>query len=479
MTDPKVLIIGAGAAGIAAASRLLDRGLKNLVILEAKDRIGGRVHTVKFSDNVVELGAQWCHGEVNNIVYKLASKHNLLASSKNINDHTKHIFVNSLGEVLSQQETVEILRIYEKICDEEDEVDVEPGTSYGDYFTRVFYKEIDNNPLITKETAEQVLDWMHKYHNSIDCCDSWHKVSFARLKDYWTCEGDQLLNWKTNGYSKIFDLLVKRYPDPSKELPVFNKILFNKEVQLVDYTKNHVTVTTSDGSMYKVSNVIFTPSLGVLKEQHTTLFKPSLPERKIQAIKGLNIGVANKIFLEFPYRWWPENTGAFSLMWSDEQKKNFLKINGKDRFWLCDVFQFFTVDCQPRLLSGWIVGPNAKYIETLSDDTVLKEFYFLLQKFMGHIYDIPKPQSILRSKWYSDKHIRGSYSYRSLDTEISKINSQDYADPIKAANNNPIILFAGEATHPHYYSTVHGAVETGFREADRLLEYYGCLKPRL
>lgn len=57
---------------------------------------------------------------------------------------------------------------------------------------------------------------------------------------------------------------------------------------------------------------------------------------------------------------------------------------------------FFTVDCQPRLLSGWIVGPNARHVETLPDEKVLDELYFLLQTFLGHIYDIPKPQAILR-----------------------------------------------------------------------------------
>ena len=46
--DPKILIIGAGAAGIAAASRLLEKGFQNVLILEAKNRIGGRIHTVKF-----------------------------------------------------------------------------------------------------------------------------------------------------------------------------------------------------------------------------------------------------------------------------------------------------------------------------------------------------------------------------------------------------------------------------------------------
>lgn len=59
MQNVRVLIIGAGVSGISAASRLIERGLKNVVILEAENRIGGRVHTTKFASNVVELGAQW------------------------------------------------------------------------------------------------------------------------------------------------------------------------------------------------------------------------------------------------------------------------------------------------------------------------------------------------------------------------------------------------------------------------------------
>lgn len=78
----------------------------------------------------------------------------------------------------------------------------------------------------------------------------------------------------------------KNYPDPTKQLPVYEKILFNKEVSLIDYSyENCVKVLTTDGSVFKASNVIFTPSLGVLKEQYAKLFKPALPESKIDAIK--------------------------------------------------------------------------------------------------------------------------------------------------------------------------------------------------
>lgn len=57
--DPKIVIIGAGVAGIAAARKLLERGFRNILVLEAENRIGGRIQTIPFGGNVVDLGAQW------------------------------------------------------------------------------------------------------------------------------------------------------------------------------------------------------------------------------------------------------------------------------------------------------------------------------------------------------------------------------------------------------------------------------------
>lgn len=74
----RIVIVGAGSAGIAAATRLLDLGFRNVLLLEAEDRIGGRVHTIPFADNVVDLGAQWCHGEKGNVVYDKVKDLNLL-----------------------------------------------------------------------------------------------------------------------------------------------------------------------------------------------------------------------------------------------------------------------------------------------------------------------------------------------------------------------------------------------------------------
>lgn len=77
-TQPSIIIVGAGPSGVAAATRLLANNFNNLTILEAESRIGGRINSVYFGDAYVDLGAHWCHGEEDNIVYSLVKDLNLL-----------------------------------------------------------------------------------------------------------------------------------------------------------------------------------------------------------------------------------------------------------------------------------------------------------------------------------------------------------------------------------------------------------------
>lgn len=80
-TESSVIIVGAGAAGIAAATRLLENNVMEVIILEAEARIGGRVHSVEFGDAFVDMGAEWCHGQKDNIVYDMVKNFNILKSS--------------------------------------------------------------------------------------------------------------------------------------------------------------------------------------------------------------------------------------------------------------------------------------------------------------------------------------------------------------------------------------------------------------
>lgn len=105
--------------------------------------------------------------------------------------------------------------------------------------------------------------------------------------------------------------------------------------------------------------------------------------------------------MKFRYRWWPKDCKGFSLIWSKNDCENLIKEfpygprkNG--RSWLEDVFGFYVIDSNPDVLLGWIVGEHVPEYELLSDDIVLKGCMFLLKKFLGGIYNIEKPESILR-----------------------------------------------------------------------------------
>lgn len=111
-----VVIIGAGPSGIAAATKLLENNFTNLTILEAENRIGGRVNTVKFGEGLIELGAEYCHGEEGNIVKELVKDYNLLEPNLNYlsgeiyySNGTKldHQFVREMQNVILSEEISE------------------------------------------------------------------------------------------------------------------------------------------------------------------------------------------------------------------------------------------------------------------------------------------------------------------------------------------------------------------------------------
>lgn len=230
-----------------------------------------------------------------------------------------------------------------------------------------------------------------------------------------------------------------------------------------------MSIQCSDGSSYDCEHVIVTCSLGVLKENYTTMFSPQLPKLKVNAIEGLAIGTVDKIFLEFDKPFWPDDWTGFSFIWNEKDSR---EIRATANAWLEDVFGFYIVDYQPNILCGWIGGPSARTMESLDDSRILDGCMWLFEKFLGAELPWTKPKNMKVSRWYTNRHFRGSYSNRSVITEMLKTSARDLSLPLHDALGKPVVAFAGEATHDHYYSTVHGAYESGQREADRLTQFY-------
>ncbi|XP_055534171.1 spermine oxidase-like [Wyeomyia smithii] len=467
---PKILIIGAGAAGIAAATRLYESGFRNLTILEAENRIGGRIHTIPYGNNVLDCGAQWVHSNKDNFVYDMAAQYNLLE----INSHRENgLCIKSNGEevplyvsdrimdlLTNCTADVKKLRAYEK--------------SLGDYYMECFQEALQSGKFgdTDTQTCYQVFDFFRKYHTTYNAVDSLFELSAPGLLEFTDNQDEYLINWKIRGFKTILDILMKNLPEQNATpIPLADFTVFNKRVSNIDYGTNPdypVLVTCSDGSSYLADHVIITVSLGVLKEIHSTLFSPTLPALKTNAIEGLYIGTIDKMVLEFDAPFWPEGWRGFGILWNQQDLD---ELRQTDKQWLESICSFFVPEHQPNILVGWIYGKDARTMELLPEEKVIEGLHFILRKFLTK-YSVPNPKSFKRTNWYSNKNFRGAYTSRSIVSDILDCKAADLAMPLFNANGKPVVQFAGEATHPEYYSTVQGAIGSGWREADRLVDLY-------
>uniref|UniRef100_A0ACB8F7K8 Uncharacterized protein n=1 Tax=Sphaerodactylus townsendi TaxID=933632 RepID=A0ACB8F7K8_9SAUR len=125
-----------------------------------------------------------------------------------------------------------------------------------------------------------------------------------------------------------------------------------------------------------------------------------------------------------------------------------------------------------HVLCGFIAGEEAEFMETLTDAEVLTALTQMLQRITGNPQLAP-PKKMLRSRWHSEPLTRGSYSYVAVGSSGDDIDVLARPLPEEASDPTPPqVLFAGEATHRTFYSTTHGALLSGWREADRLIRLY-------
>lgn len=467
MNNAKIIIIGAGPSGIAAATKLLELGFQKVMIVEAENRIGGRIHTIPFADNVIDLGAQWCHGEKDNIIFELINKHNFLESTGGV--YEDYECVRSNKEVVPPKISRRLKDIVNESLGTRKLDLVGYSGSLGSYINRYFFDELQKpeNSDIDVEIAKEFFESYQKFENSVEASDTLSDVSGKGYLEYWDCDGDILLNWKDKGFLKFLEFLMGS-EEMGTELGVLDqRVVLGTPVTRINWNDGEIRIECEDNKVLEADHVIVTVSLGVLKEKHSKLFDPKLPIQKVRAIEGIGFGTVNKIFIEFPEQFWPNDWTGFIMLWN---KEDLDEIRGTDRSWLEDVFGFYRVSYQPRILMGWIISENGRHMETLPEDEVLSGCMYLFRKFLK--WDIPTPVNFKTTAWYTNENFRGSYSFRSMLTEKLDAWASDLASPLKDSNQKPVVLFAGEASSDHYYSTVHGAVEAGWREAQRLADFY-------
>ncbi|XP_066180411.1 peroxisomal N(1)-acetyl-spermine/spermidine oxidase [Sylvia atricapilla] len=491
----RVVAVGAGLAGLGAAQRL--RGHGSLRLLEAAGRAGGRVCTRPFASGLAEMGAHWIHGpSPGNPVFCLASRYGLLGpeAAREENQQVEagghppmpSVTYGSSGKVLNPKAVREARDLFYALLASTRAFQGSkepPWPSVGQYVRAEIARTV---PTMAggQENARQLQLAVLAACLKLECCISGtHSMDLVGLEPFGEYVSLPGLDCTfPGGYSSLAERLLSDLPEGT--------VLFNKAVRTIQWQGSFreegddarvfpVRVECEDGDVFLADHVIVTVPLGFLKERYQEFFQPPLPERKAQAICNLGFGTNNKIFLEFEQPFWEPEQQLLEVVWEDEspleEPSADLEAN-----WFRKLIGFVVL--QPpeqhgHVLCGFIAGKESEYMETLSDAEVLSAMTRVLRTMTGNP-DLPAPKSVLRSRWRSAPYTLGSYSYVAVGSSGEDIDVLAQPLPEDPRDPRPLqLLFAGEATHRTFYSTTHGALLSGWREAERLNQLFQAPVP--
>jgi spermine oxidase len=149
------------------------------------------------------------------------------------------------------------------------------------------------------------------------------------------------------------------------------------------------------------------------------------------------------------------------------------QIKNTDKAWVKDIAGFWRVTHQPNMLFAFTFGETSRKIERMNKSEMLDGVMFLFDKFLSPRMNYTTPINIETTKFFIGPNTLGSFSFISMTTDALRTAPRYLARPVNDFRGVPRILFAGEACHSHFFSTAHGAVETGYAEAERIINYYG------
>lgn len=424
-----LLIVGAGIAGLAAARELTTRGVR-VTVIEARDRIGGRIWTDRSWPSVpVDLGASWIHGIQGNPIAALASEYGLTTIPTDYDNLSR--FQTNGSPVSDSQDSAIDARLDALLDYLEQERERRMEAEESDIpLSQAIQQYVSASSFSSQELRE--LDY-----SIASSIEHEYAADTSELSLFSWDEGEEFGGGDVlfpGGYGALVDRLAEGIT-----------IELEQVVSRIEYGDDGVVVTT-DRKRYEGDAVIVTLPLAVLKSGMVE-FSPPLPQEKAQAIDALGMGVLNKVYLRFPSAFWTE--GSEVIGYIPEEKGH----------WIESLNIHFYTDAPILLMFN--AGQYGAEIEAFTDEEIVDAAMATLRTIYGG--SIPSPDAWRITRWGSDPFARGSYSSYAPGSSPADYETM-------AASVGDRLLFAGEATHVDHPGTVHGAYLSGIREAQSWFE---------
>jgi monoamine oxidase len=430
-THCDTLVIGAGAAGLAAA-QTLQTAKRSVLILEARDRLGGRVHTnYDFAPHPVEYGAEYIQGE-KVLTWKWVRRYWMQTIPTFARDDQEFMYVNQKLLPFKQWSLL-------------------PGMEFLDF------RSLKSNALY-----QLLSDWIQSGKPDLSLAQflSTHQIALPpevyRIADHYVsasaaidldrlgvygmmeltyADGDRFFRLK-DGYTRLFEKFAAGL-----------NIRYQTPVTQIRWNAAGVEVQTETGITYRAKQVVITLPLALL-QQNAVAFEPELPDSKLSAIHGLGSGSITKLILKFDQPFW------------ERKQEIFLTTLDTQMWWRPGWGQ----PNEQAILTAYTGGAGAEKLGSFGEKGAIQAALNDLEKMFGvELGD--RLRDAVFMNWQADPYARMAYSY--VPVNGAGLRSQ-LAQPIDS-----VLFFAGEATHLTRASLVHGALESGIRAAHEILS----LKP--
>ncbi|WP_214468192.1 flavin monoamine oxidase family protein [Microbacterium flavescens] len=423
------IVIGAGVSGLTAARLLASEG-RRVVVLEARDRVGGRVVSDRRYGFATDLGASWIHGITDSPVAAAAEALGMRTVEFTVGGYQPYsrpiAYYGPDGRRLSDDATRAFVADIEAV----DEVllgvvaESAPDASY---------RDVTESALVAQAWDEERTQRVREYleHRSEEQYGAWIEDLAAHGLDDDVVDGDEVVF--PDGYDRLPRSLAKGLD-----------IRLIHVVSLVRWSADGVVVTTDHGT-FEAADAIVTVPVGVLQSADFVI-EPPLPEPHASALGRLRMNAFEKVILGFPSKFWDDDVYA-------------IRQQGPEGRWWHSWYDLTPLHDRPTLLT-FAAGPAAVATRDWSEEEIVESVLVQLRRLYGD--RVPRPSHVHVTDWQDDPFSHGSYAYMRIGSTMSDHDA--LAVPIGG-----VLHLAGEATWTDDPATVPAAMLSGHRAAQNAL----------